>query len=99
MKIPKKINILSTIYDIIICEGEDSYLELKELDGEIDFVKKTIHLKKDLTENMYKVLIHELIHGIIMENMLFEESISEEVFCQQMASILGDTLIRNNMVQ
>jgi len=99
MKIPEKINILSTIYTVTIHNGSDSPMEHKELDGEIDFIEKRIHLRKDSIDNMYKVLLHEIVHGIISNMDLLSGEFDEERFCQNMSSVLGDTLIRNGMIK
>ena len=97
MEIPKKINILSTVYDVEILKG-NSYLLGKGVDAEIDFIEKAIRIQDNSNINIYKDLLHEIVHGVIRELFLLNDNDDEEKIVQGLSSVLSDTLIRNNLV-
>lgn len=104
MKIPEKINILSTEFSVEICEkpsdvsgdGRDAQW------GNIDYWNSEMRLYKHKSkEQIFKSFIHEIVHGVITELRITEISKLDryEDIVESFSSVFVDTLIRNNLLK
>ncbi len=105
---PKKINIMGIEHDIVYCK------DIADVDmdrdtglwGQISFRTRSIRiLKKDdrigerSSADMFKTLLHEIMHGIIQYNPSVKIAAkNQEDVCETIALHLADTLIRNKLV-
>jgi len=105
MKLPKEIDILSTKYKI---EYLDNTLDVdpdhrEPMFGNIDFWSRTIRIyKKDLqTVDVFKTLIHEIIHAVIEAARISEISELEkyEDITDLLTVLLTDTFLRNKFIK
>jgi hypothetical protein len=98
--IPKKLNILSDAYRIVI---EPDYFTNendpnKLLCGDCDLNDKIIRLRRTENNAMLKVFLHEVIHAICHELNLYD-STHDENFIDRLSVGLVDTLLRNKLLK
>ena len=104
MKIPKRLNIFSTMYDVVVVDK----LNDVDVDGEkylwgsilYDDCEIRIYKAKDNSARDVQTLFHEIIHAI-MNKTTIEKYISEkyrEDFIDVLATGLFDTLERNGLL-
>lgn len=62
MNIPKKLRIVSTMWEVKEVSGDTDYL------GQSDFDKRLIHIKEKMNpEQTARTIFHEVCHGILDE--------------------------------
>lgn len=99
MKIPSKVNVLSSIYKIKIEPGEFINGNGTVCRGSINFHKRLIQIAKDEDENnMLKTFYHEVSHAICSELQLYDGE-QDEDFIERFAVGLTDTLLRNKFTK
>lgn len=91
-----EIDILGITYKIIEVEQVDKTNYL--VDGEIDYDKQIISIKKDLSEERKKeILCHEIMHGIC-EHLKLEEIQKDEHLIQCIGNAIYQVLKRNKTI-
>ena len=91
-----KIDILGIPYKVIEVKQVDmtNYL----VDGEIDYCKQTIKIKKDMpSERKTETLWHEIIHGI-GEHLEIEELQKNEHLVQCLGNAMYQVVKRNGLI-
>jgi DNA phosphorothioation-dependent restriction protein DptG len=68
--------------------------------GQVDYWTRTIRIYKDKLRDVevYKTLVHEIIH-CVLDLMGAKKLSSNEQFVEQLANILTDTFIRNGLLK
>jgi hypothetical protein len=99
------INILSTEYKIVICKELRDVTPSNKCDldaqafGTIDYINREIRVWDcDNKNEVFKTLLHEIIHGAL-NSLALNKVNDNETFIEQLTNILADTLIRNNLVK
>lgn len=91
-----EIDILGVTYKVIEVEQVDKTNYL--VDGEINYDKQTISIKKDLlNERKTEILWHEIIHGIC-EHLQIEEIQKDEHLVQCLGNSIYQVLLRNKTI-
>lgn len=98
MKIPQKINILSTVYTVKTEPEIFPNNSGKMLEGQVDFYDKTIRIVKADNISMLKTLTHEMIHIICAELDLCNGE-HDEAFINRLSTGFVDAMIRNNIIK
>ena len=99
---PTELNILGIKYTVEYVDSpSDVDIHGREtLFGQIDFWTRSIRIHdngRDI-EDVWQILIHEVLHGIAeaLNLKLNEEDMHDEL--DSLATAIGDTLIRNNLL-
>ena len=101
----KKLNVMSTIYkvsyhkDIKRVSGDDGE---KITLGLIDYINREIRIfDNGNTEEIFKTLIHEIMHAVAVEMGLSEcwTTETEERIVDGFAVGMADTLLRNGLIK
>lgn len=91
-----EIDILGVTYKVVEEEQVDKTNYL--VDGEIDYDKQTITIKKDMaTERKIETLWHEILHGIC-EHLSIEELQKNEHLIQCLGNAIYQVLKRNKTI-
>jgi len=99
--LPKKLNIMSREYKIIL-HDQWTWGDSTPRYGQIIYEDAEIHLYKNQTEDgLLKSLIHEILHGIIEALSIVEIDTNDnaERIIDTLAVGLGDTIIRNKLLK
>lgn len=99
MKIPSEVNIMGLTYTITEVDNKYhvSTESTDECNGCIVFSNQEIRLYSGLSkEKKQMTLLHEIVHGCLSAMSLELED--EENFVVRFSNILGDTLMRNNLI-
>lgn len=103
VKLPKKLNIMGTVYTIEYCSSasEVDIHKRESCQGQIDYWTQTIRVYSSRCKiEQWKTIFHELLHGIGQElemSMLKDKDNHDQL--DVLASILVDTLIRNGWLE
>jgi len=91
-----EVDILGITYKVLEVEQVDKMNYL--VDGEIDYDKQTIKIKKELlNERKSEILWHEIIHGIC-EHLKIEELQKNEHLIQCIANAIYQVNKRNKII-
>jgi len=102
-ELPTKVNILGSEYKITYVDkpSEVDIFKRESLWGQIDYWTRTIRIYKNdrINEDIWKTIIHEILHGIIVSMKIdFTKILDEEKTISLLATGLTDTLFRNNFM-
>ena len=92
MIFPGKINISGAEYDVTYVYDPEAMANWGKIDPDNRLIR--IYAGKGDRE-AYMVLIHEILHGILLE--LDNDEWADDKFVSPIACMLGDTLIRNDL--
>lgn len=112
MNLPKKLNIMGKIYKVqyvhdMVQVDVDKRCALW---GQVDYYSRTIRIWKGNKKwprqkaDMLETLLHEIIHALLQDNKLVMNLIkledkNKEEFVDNMANLLSDTLLRNDLIK
>lgn len=108
IKLPKKLNILGTTYKVLYVDKPSDADAGKRLSlwGQIDHWENIIRIysgSERTLESTWKVLLHEIVHGIVQEYCINEilqlHEEDQERVVDTLATGLFDTLVRNKMLR
>jgi Zn-dependent peptidase ImmA (M78 family) len=102
VNIPKKINIFSAEYKIILHDGDKWNDSKIEMYGQIIYDKREIHICKNQPDDgIIQTLIHEILHAIIYSLNIeeIENNKNYERIVDTLATGLSDVIIRNKMLK
>jgi hypothetical protein len=86
--IPKTVNICGIPHSVILCDDNfDTDLHL----GQISYASATIKINRNVSEAMQmQALIHEMLHGMLIQIGRNEES-NDECFVQSLANAINQS--------
>jgi len=96
MKIPEQIRIGSMVYSVTRTD-EFILVDHKECMGDIDYLKKTIRIKRGIQDSQgeQETLLHEIIHGITHERNFGYNNNDEETVTEELARGLHQIILDN----